>query len=203
MRTVIRGLVATAVIAALTLAGCADGPGAGGGGAPTGTQSPAPTSTQPTTPEPTGSGADWSSSPLVVERSVPVPPVPRLLRIRSAAHPEAGYDRITFDFESVLPGYEVRYIDQPVADGSGEPIVIAGRRYLQIVFRPGQAHDDSGIESVTPRSATLGYPMLKAYAIAGDFEATLTVVLGLDDVVGFRVGEIPGQPGRIYVDVAA
>jgi hypothetical protein len=29
------------------------------------------------------------------------------------------------------------------------------------------------------------------------------VALGLDDVVGFRVGELPGQPGRVYVDVAA
>jgi hypothetical protein len=29
------------------------------------------------------------------------------------------------------------------------------------------------------------------------------VAIGLDDVVGFRVGELPGQPGRIYLDVAA
>jgi hypothetical protein len=200
-----RGL---AVVAALTLAACANGPGDGSTGPPTGgtspaASSPAATSAQPTIPDPTGSVSDWSSSPLVVDRSVPVPPVPRLIGIRSAAHPESGYDRITFDFESVLPGYEVRYVDQPIADGSGEPIAIAGRRYLQIVFRPAQAHDDSGTQSVTPRSATLDYPMLKAYAIAGDFEATLTVVLGLDDVVGFRLGELPGTPGRIYVDVAA
>lgn len=206
----LRTLIGAAIVA-LTLAGC----GSGGGGTgtptagtptaatPTGATSPAATATQPGSPGPTGAVSDWSSSPLVVDRAVPVPPVPRLTGIRSAAHPEAGYDRITFDFESVLPGYELRYVDQPVADGSGEPVVIAGRRYLQIVFRPAQAHDDSGTVSVSPRSATLDYPMLKAYAISGDFEATVTIVLGLDDVVGFRVGELPGQPGRIYVDVAA
>ena len=44
---------------------------------------------------------------------------------------------------------------------------------------------------------------VKAYAISGDFEGVLTVHLGLDDVVGYRVGELPGEPGRIYVDVAA
>lgn len=211
-RVLRRGLVVVAV-ATLTLAGCGNGPGDGGPGptasgtspaatspAPT---SPAPTSPSSTGPEPTGSVGEWSSSPLIVERSVPVPPVPRLLGIRSAPHSESGYDRITFDFASLLPGYEVRYVDQPVAAGSGEPVDIAGRRYLQITFHPAQAHDDSGTQSVTPRSATLDYPMLKAYAISGDFEGVLTIVLGLDDVVGFRVGELPGAPGRIYLDVAA
>lgn len=204
-----RGLVVAAV-ATLTLAACGNGPGDGGPG-PTATgtgsatTSPAPgaTSPTPTGPAPTGSVSEWSSSPLIVERTVPVPPVPRLLGIRSAAHSDSGYDRITFDFASVLPGYEVRYVDQPIAAGSGEPVDIAGRRYLQITFRPAQAHDDSGTQSVTPRSATLDYPMLKAYAISGDFEGVLTIVLGLDDVVGFRVGELPGAPGRIYLDVAA
>src|SRR5690606_31274954 len=161
------------------------------------------TPTMGTIPATTATTSDWTSSPLVVDRTVPVPPVPRLIGIRSAPHSEDGYDRITFDFESVLPGYEVRYVDHPVEDGSGEPVIIDGRRYLQIVFRPAQAHDDSGSGSVTPRSATLNYPMLKAYAISGDFEGVVTVVLGLDDVVGFRVGELPGTPGRIYVDVAA
>jgi hypothetical protein len=42
--------------------------------------------------------------------------------------------------------------------------------------------------------------MLKAYRIVGDFEGVVTVALGLDDVVGFRVGELPG---RLYIDVAA
>jgi hypothetical protein len=129
--------------------------------------------------------------------------VPRLIGIRSAAHPAEGFDRIVFDFSSTLPGYEVRYVDQPIADGSGEPVAVPGRRYLQIVFRPAQAHNDSGTQAVAPQAKTLDYPMMRAYAITGDFEAVLTVVLGLDDVVGYRVGELPGVPGRIYVDVAA
>jgi hypothetical protein len=132
---------------------------------------------------------------------VPVPPVPTLLRIRSAPH--SGYDRITFDFAGPLPGYQVRYVDKVVEDGSGRTMTMPGRRFVQIRFEPAQAHSDSGDTAVTPRSMTLGYPMLRGYVINGDFEAVLNVALGLDDVVAFRVGEIPGTPGHIYLDVAA
>lgn len=172
---------------------------------PSATSSPSasPTTVLPAEPSPSGTPSTWSSGPQVVNRSIPVPPVPRLLRIRSAAHPEAGYDRIVFDFQRVLPGYDIRYVDTVIADGSGQPVPMPGRRFLQIVFRPAQAHDDSGGQTVTPRSQTLSYPMLKAYAITGDFEGVLTVHLGLDDVVGYRVGELPGEPGRVYIDVAA
>jgi hypothetical protein len=130
-----------------------------------------------------------------------VPPVPRVTAIRSAAHSDEGYDRIVFDFVSVLPGYDIRYVDTVIADGSGLPVNVPGRRYLKVTFRPAQAHDDSG--AGVPRSMTLDLPMLKAYAITGDFEGVLTVVLGLDDQVGFRIVELPGTPGRIALDVAA
>jgi hypothetical protein len=43
-------------------------------------------------------------------------------------------------------------------------------------------------------------PMLESYAVVGDYEGVVTIALGLDDVVGYRVGELPG---RIYLDVAA
>lgn len=127
--------------------------------------------------------------------------MPRVTAIRSGAHSDEGYDRIVFDFVSVLPGYDIRYVDTVIADGSGLPVSVPGRRYLKVTFRPAQAHDDSGVG--VPRSMTLGLPMLKAYAITGDFEGVLTVVLGLDDQVGFRIVELPGIPGRIAIDVAA
>lgn len=169
------------------------------------TPAPEPTTPAPggTEPVPGGTVRDWTSQPVTVTKQVAVPPVPRLLRIRSAQHPDEGYDRITFDFEGTLPGYDVRYVAEAIADGSGEPVEVPGRRLLQIRFTPAQAHNDAGTESVTPRSKTLNYPMMEAYAITGDFEGVVTVVIGLDDVVGFRIGELPGTPGRIYLDVAA
>ena len=137
---------------------------------------------------------------MTVDRSVAVPPVPRLTAIRSAAHSDEGYDRVVFDFVSVLPGYDIRYVDVITADGSGLPVTVPGRYHLKVTFRPAQAHDDEGGQ--VERSMTLGLRMLKAYAITGDFEGVLTVVLGLDGAVGFRVIELPGTPGRIAIDVA-
>jgi len=173
---------------------------------PTAASSPAATG-QPGTGAGTPSGGagggnpiGWGTGPVTVTRNVPVPPVPVLTGIRSAAHSSEGYDRIVIDFQGTLPGYEIRYVDEVRGDPSDLPVNVSGRRFLQIVFRPAQAHTDSGEATVTPRAKTLKYPMLKAYAITGDFEAVLTIAIGLDDVVGFRVGELPG---RIYLDVAA
>jgi hypothetical protein len=43
---------------------------------------------------------------------------------------------------------------------------------------------------------------MESYRVTCDFEAVTTIVVGLDDVVGIRVGEL-SNPSRIYVDVAA
>jgi hypothetical protein len=117
----------------------------------------------------------WASGPLTVDHTIQVPPIPTLIGIRSAAHPEAGFDRITFDIRGPVSGYQVRYVNLVV---------------------------DSGFV-LTPRAKTFTYPRLRAYAVIGDFEGVVTVALGLDDVVGYRVGELPGQPSRVYLDVAA
>ncbi|MER7458266.1 hypothetical protein [Micromonospora sp. NPDC126480] len=217
------GRTASAVTVALlvlvaALGGCGGGdddagpaqtgsPSASAPATPDGT-SAAPTSpagATPTAPPATTPGGDpaagWTTGPVTVERQVLAPPLPLFQGIRSAAHP--GYDRITFDFAGTLPGYQVRYVDTVTQDGSGETVTMPGRRYLLITLRPAQAHTDSGEPTVRPRRATLDYPMLRGYVITGDFEGVVNVALGLDDVVGFRVGEIPGTPGRVYIDVAA
>jgi hypothetical protein len=170
-----------------------------------GTPTPGGTAGPTATPTPTASATDapatWSSQPQTVTHNVAVPPVPRLTAIRSAQHTADGYDRVVFDFVSTLPGYDIRYVDTVIADGSGLPVTVPGQRWLRIVFRPAQAHDDAGGQ--VARSATLDLPMLKAYAITGDFEGVLTVVLGLGGPAGYRVTELPGTPGRISIDVAS
>ena len=146
------------------------------------------------------SPATWSSQPVTVTHNVPVAPVPVLLRVRSATHSPDGYDRIVFDYSGPLPGYEVRYVPKVIGDASGQEIAMPGRRYLQVIFRPAQAHTDTA--STVSGRTDLNYPMLKGYVVAGDFEAVLTIAFGLDDTVGFHVGELT-DPNRIYLDVAA
>jgi hypothetical protein len=129
-----------------------------------------------------------------------VPPVPVVTRIRPGTHPECRYDRIVFDITGATPGYAVRYVSSVVADPSGNPVTVpgGGKAFLQITLHPAQGHTDSGT-SISPKSATLGYPMLKGYVVTGDFEGYLTITLGLARAVQVRVGELSG---RVYLDVA-
>jgi len=197
------GVLAVLMVGALVLGACTSN--GGGGVSPTTSTATQPAGSQtPTvlpTVEPTG-GAAWTTGPLTVTHDYPVPPVTLLVGIRSAAHPEGGYDRIVFDFAGPLPGYAIHYVDEVRADPSDQPVTMPGRRYLLIVFTLAQAHTEAGQSSVAPMSMTLDYPMLRGYSIVGDFEGHVSVALGLDDVVGFRAGEL-GSPNRIYVDVAA
>jgi hypothetical protein len=140
----------------------------------------------------------WSSGPVTVTHTPAVPPVPVVTGIRFAGHPQDGYDRIVFDLQGGLPGYTARYVSQVRADGSDKPVPVPGNRFLLVVLNPAQAHTESGAVTVTGIH-DVGLPMLKAYAIAGDFEGHVSIALGLNATAGYRVGELPG---RIYVDVA-
>jgi hypothetical protein len=200
-------LPALFAVCALALGACSVGSADSSDETPTTSATPGAQATLPapggsSTPEPKVE-PQWTSGPMTVIHNVAVPPVPLLVAIRSAAHPGEGYDRIVFDFNGPLPGYAIRYVDEVREDPSDRPVTMPGRRYLLVVFTPTQAHTEAGVVTVSPNRMTLNYPMLKGYVVTGDFEAYTSVALGLDDVVGYRVGELPGQPGRIYIDVAA
>jgi hypothetical protein len=205
--TCVVALAATAVLAAACGGTGSEVPGTQPAPSTTSTTaptSPAPTSPALTSPSPGGGGAapvhpTWGSGPVTVRHDPPVPPVPVVTGIRYAAHSVQGYDRIVFDISGGLPGYSVRYVSQVRADPSDRPVTVPGRRHLLVVLTPAQAHRDNGATTVSGVHRT-DLPMLKSYAVVGDFEGYVSIALGLDDVVGFRVGELPG---RIYLDVAA
>jgi hypothetical protein len=171
----------------------------------------APATSQPSTVPSTPSGppghttrtpapaSQWSTHAVTVVHQPAVPPVPVVVRVRYASHPQEGYDRMVFDIRGALPGYTVRYVNEVRADTSDHPVTVPGRRFLLIVMTPAQAHDDHG--SATMHGVhRLTLPMMRGYAVVGDNEGYVSIAIGLDDIVGFRVGELPG---RIYVDVAA
>jgi hypothetical protein len=143
-------------------------------------------------------GGGWRSLPAGVTRHVPAPATPVITGIRAAAHPECGYDRLVLDISGPLPSFEVRYVPQVTADPSGRPITLPGHRYLLITLQPAQAHDSSGGATITRSAQALGYPVLKGYALAGDFEGVFSLALGLAGPASIRIGE---WPGRWYIDV--
>jgi len=159
----------------------------------------APESTTPSTPAGavTTSPAAWSTAPTTVAHQPPVPPVPVLTAVRYAAHAD-GFDRVVLDIPGALPGYTVKYVKEVRRDGSGEPVSMPGEAFLQIVLHPAQAHREDGTPTVSGVHRT-GLAGIKSYAVVGDYEGYVSIVLGVNGVRKYHVGELSN---RIYLDVA-
>lgn len=141
----------------------------------------------------------WQTGPVSVQTGISIPPVPVATGISVGTHPECRFDRLVISISGALPGYEASFVSQVIADGSGLPVSVPGTRYLMLRVRPAQGHTDTGAVTLAPGPRTVGYPMLKGYAVAGDFEAVVSIALGLAGGTKYRVSELPG---RIYVDVS-
>jgi hypothetical protein len=224
------------VVAALALGACKQEP-AGGGGGQTATGIPPATSAPgslggasvpppPPSTEPTAAGLeyrvsyDWGvpSSEVMINHPLtapiaepPLPPLPYLVGIYAANHPEGkpAYQRISFYFRGAFPSYRFRYVREVLSDGPGTPIPLQGNAFLQVGFVDAQAHDNAGKSTVaaSPKNP-MGYKNLKSYGFAGDFEGHVTYGLGIqaapnsDQVLKIRSGELKkpdGSGGFFYV----
>jgi hypothetical protein len=209
-----RLLIVFSVTALLGLSACGDDE-TDGGAAPTETTTATVTGEPGSTasPEPNSSPSQapttqpqWPTADVTVPFSGQVPPVPTLVAIRVGAHPERGYDRAAFEFEG-SPGYQVGYRSEIFYDGSGAPVDLEGDAFIQVVFNPAQAHDDTGqstLSSPPVEPVEVDFATLEAYVLNGDFEGYVSVALGLDDKVGFNVEHLQMANGHyvVYVDVA-
>jgi hypothetical protein len=196
---------AVIAVLALALAAAACGTSTAGGSPSPASRTAVPSTSPAAQPSPPGAapsaGCDtraWQTVPVAVTRDVAVPPVPVITAVRTAAHPECGYDRLVLDITGPLPGYALSYRTQVTADPSGQAITMPGRRFLVITLRPAQAHGDSGSPAVPRTVQRTGYPGLLSWALAGDFESVVTVAAGLPGTASVRVAELPG---RLYIDL--
>jgi hypothetical protein len=198
-----------------------------------GDQPPAATGTGATSPSANGSGGsgtgggtsesgpaftvryNWGvpSAEVTVEHKVVPPlqpppgiPLPYLVEVRTGDHTQDGFARITFAFRGAYPGYRFQYVRQLTADGSGNPVALAGNSVLRIVFVTAQAHDENGKSTIAYASnRQVGIGKLTAYAPAGDFEGYVTYGLGItvaagsDQVAQIRVGELQRTDGTYVV----
>ncbi|MFA9431974.1 hypothetical protein [Egicoccus sp. AB-alg2] len=128
------------------------------------------------------------------------PAIAELTNVRTGGHP--GFDRIVFDYRGRVPRARVQRVDQVVEDGSGRPIRLRGRAFLQVTMQPANAHDEDGRPTYRgPRTLTPELPVLRQAKFAGDFEAVVSWGLGLRANAGFRVLRL-SNPSRVVVDVA-
>jgi hypothetical protein len=136
-----------------------------------------------------------------------------LYLVRVGQHP--CYDRVVFDVNGPeAVGYVVRYVPVVRADGSGEPVPVAGKAALEVVVRapvlgtdsqghqPGAKVPGIGEDFVSPgRLAT--WRSLRQVAFAGSFEGQTTIAVGVRTRLPFRVF-VTGDRGyrHIVVDIA-
>ncbi|MPZ97465.1 MAG: hypothetical protein GEU96_21750 [Propionibacteriales bacterium] len=140
----------------------------------------------------------YSTSP-VVRWSQP-DPHPTVVNLRYARH--AGFDRVVVDLDGKATGYRVRYVDTLRYDGSGDRVPLPGTRFIEVLLRPAQAHDDDGRSRYRgPTLKRLWFPSLRGVALTGDFEGVVSFGLATDRRAPFRVFRL-SQPNRLVIDIA-
>ncbi|MFI7638492.1 hypothetical protein [Nonomuraea sp. NPDC049400] len=155
------------------------------------------------TPSATGTarhegGKPTSTAEVDVQRDGIEPAV--VTDVRYAAHDT--YDRVVVHLEGEVPGYNVRWVDQFLEEGSGKPIEVRGGAYLQVTLFPANAHDENG------KPTWAGGPVFPAnlgnltdVVKTGDFEGHVGIGLVLARQAAFQLNE-QGDPSRLIIDVA-
>lgn len=129
-----------------------------------------------------------------------------LTNVRSGRH--TCYDRVVFDFGAPADGYVVRYSPVVPAEGSGDPLAVAGGAKLWVTLL-APAYDQNG-NGTYPRVTgdhvvnAAGYSTLRDVVYGGTFEGYTTFGVGVRARLPYRVFVLPGPNAgsRIVLDVA-
>ncbi|MFE9635385.1 hypothetical protein [Streptomyces sp. NPDC006463] len=125
---------------------------------------------------------------------------PLVVNARWGGHPT--YDRIVIDLQGFVPGVSVTPVPHLVYDGSGKPVPLAGKHFLEIRLNPAAAHDDAGHSTYQgPRLQKINLSKLKGLALTGDFEGYVTFGAAFDTVPYYRTFSLH-SPERFVVDIA-
>jgi hypothetical protein len=197
---------APALVALLTLlTGCAGNggsvPASAGGEASTSSSTPAasPSASEPAAgtaaPEfPSGTEAATASASADARLTVST--------VRLAA--QDGFDRVVFELGGVgTPGWDVRYVDQPTAEGSGAPVEVAGEAVLQVGITGAGYPYDTGVEeyAATGPLTAAGTAGVTEVVFAATYEGVTTAFIGSRGTRPFRVYALE-DPARVVVEVA-
>ncbi|MEV8144819.1 hypothetical protein [Specibacter sp. NPDC078709] len=126
--------------------------------------------------------------------------------VRAGQH--ACFDRMVIDVNGHANGYSVQYVSVVQRPGSGQAVPVRGAADLQVtVLAP--AYTSSGTSSYTPTNPNelfnlAGYTTFRQLAMAGSFEGSTTIALGVRARLPFTVFVLdgPGNTSRIVIDVA-
>jgi hypothetical protein len=131
-----------------------------------------------------------------------------LVDVRVGAHD--GFDRVVFEFEEPdpnpagnggIPYYQIKTVKPPFTeDPSDLPIDVEGDAFARIVFQGASGYDFDGNATYDgPRRLTPGFGTLTDVVEGGDFEATMTWILGLSRPTCWQIQELH-NPERLVID---
>ncbi len=125
---------------------------------------------------------------------------PLVVNARWGGH--ATFDRIVIDLQGYVPTVTVTPVPQLIYDGSGKPVPLAGKHFLEIRLNPAAAHNDAG-ESVYhgPKLQKIYLSKLKGIAMTGDYEGYVTFGAAFDTLPYYRAYTLH-SPERFVVDIA-
>lgn len=124
-----------------------------------------------------------------------------LTNIRTGKH--ATFDRVVFDLNGGQPQDSISEIAQPENCGSGKPVTAKGRSFLEVRLTPAAAHDENGNLTYTgPRNFTTpGLQKVQSVAFTCDFEAHLSIAIGVDKANPTYRAYFLTNPNRYVVDI--
>jgi len=115
------------------------------------------------------------------------------------------FDRMVIDLNGTAPGYNVSYVNQFGAQGSGIPISLQGGTKLQIIAL-ASAHDShynptyrATVGQPLPNINLTGYQTFRDLKYGGSFEGQTSFGLGVRARLPFRVLQLGN---RLIIDVA-
>jgi hypothetical protein len=115
-----------------------------------------------------------------------------------------GFDRVVFEVDGTgAPGWEVRYVDDPASQGSGDPVEVEGAAVLQVTLTGIGLPHDTGVDEWSgpdplsiPETETVTEVVWDA-----SFEGQSVAFVGTGAQTPFRVYLLE-SPARVVLEVA-
>ena len=117
---------------------------------------------------------------------------------------QEGYDRVVFELDGQSPGqpgWRVEYVDEPTAQGSGQPVDVEGDAALSVTITGTGYPFDTGVEEVEDDPALPGdLEVVQDVVLGGVFEGQYDAFIGTSRRAPFRAFRLD-DPARVVVDV--
>ncbi|ALV44936.1 hypothetical protein MB46_04845 [Arthrobacter alpinus] len=148
-------------------------------------------------------GITWGS----MARSAGTGSIAHITNVRAGRHD--CFDRMVVDVNGSASGYNVEYVDAVHSPGKGDLVPLRGGAVIVVVVHDPAYNSYTGSSTYNPANRnelvnTAGYATFRQVVMAGSFEGSTTIGLGVRARLPFRVLTLagPGTTTRFVIDVA-